>query len=122
MKISLTKEDPFWLILPEKVDEDSMKYIVLNIYNNGFRPIQISTIYLKGNGGSTIEAVKFLEGQNLPIGLAENEVIDAFFSVGDVISCIRLKKEFLQRAVVKDAIGNEWSLRIPKSIAATIIG
>ena len=120
---SLTKENPFWLAggSEDRVIDNSLpNYIVVHIYNNGFRPIQIKSIHLKMLAGGIIKDSKFIK-EIPPISLAENESVDAYFDIGDFFSVVTASKDYLNRVIITDSTGKQWNARIPKSITSEIL-
>ena len=122
VQISLTEENPFWLVggSDNHTDNSLPKHIVVNIYNNGFRSIQIKKIYLKMLGGETIDSCKFIKN-SLPINLAENQTVDAYFDVGNVFPAIKSSKDGLCKVFILDMNGKRWDINIPKSITTKIL-
>ena len=122
VQISLTEEDPFWLVTGSNKDTDNSlpTHIVVNVYNNGFRSIQIKKIYLKMLGGETIENCKFINN-SLPINLAENQTVDAFFDIGGFFTAVRSSNDHLSKVIVLDMDGKKWDFIIPQSITTKIL-
>lgn len=124
IQISLTKDDYFWCIISERenqTDNSPPKFIVVNLYNNGFRPVQIKSICLVMVEGVRINQIKFLDNKTLPINLAENESIDAYFPTEDVMTALRSKKDRLKSVEVLDALGKTWTMKIPHAITTDIL-
>lgn len=124
IQISLTKDDYFWIISSgrdNQADNSSPKYIVVNVYNNGFRPVQIKAICLVMVEGERLNQIKFLDNKTLPINLAENESIDAYFPTEDVMPALRSDKDRLKSVEVLDALGKTWTMNIPHPITTEIL-
>ena len=122
IQTSLTNENPFWLAGGSEHtpnDNSLPEHIVVKIYNNGFRPIQVKSIYLKMLAGGTIKDSKLIKG-TLPISLAENESVDAYFDMGDFFTAVTSGKDYLERVVITDTTGKQWNAHIPRSITSEI--
>ena len=124
ISVALTKENPFWLIADSRdiVTEKSLpKYIVVTIYNNGFRPIQIKQIILEMLTGVIIRNCRFKENIQFPISLNENQTIEAFFGVEDIIPIIKSGKDRLNKVNISDMNGIQWNVNIPKPTTIKIL-
>ncbi|HQF62365.1 MAG TPA: hypothetical protein PLT26_07660 [Anaerolineaceae bacterium] len=123
IRYRLTKENPSWLMSDsgDEIDDTDIKYVVINIYNNGFRSILVTDISLKMSDGQIIKHCHLMNNSKsvttpLPINLSENQNIDAYFDITEFISAFSSRKVFLKRAIVVDMDGNKWNIHIPKSI------
>lgn len=107
---SFCGEDPFWLIM----GTGSENYVVINVVNIGFRPIQIKSVSLVLSDGKRIGDGKIIK-DSLPKILEESQSIEVYFPVSVLRNELEEKKLKIKSALVVDIKGYNWKYRIPKS-------
>lgn len=121
IKISadFSSKNPSWLTKDKYLES----YVVLNILNTGFRPMQIRSVYLTSNKSRGWTCVGKVEEDTFPKILAESEHVDVYFSVVDIrrefrsISSPKIKLI----AYIKDGEGKQHKHSLPELVTGEII-
>jgi len=120
IKISadFSSKNPSWLTKDKYLEN----YIVLNILNIGFRPVQIKSVYLTTNNSKIWLCFGKVENNTFPKTLAESEYVDVYFPVVDIreefrsISSPKIKLI----AIIKDGEGKQHKYSVPELVTGEI--
>jgi len=111
IEIRYLKDDPFWVM--SGITNET--YLVLNIGNTGFCPIQIKSAYLTLGNGAKIEGGRLRELDFLK-KLEESEFVDVYFAISEIKKMTAAQKTQIKFAYVVDGKGSKYKYHIPKSL------
>lgn len=111
IKTTIIDQDPFWIMATNR-DSENTKFLVVDIYNSGYRPILIEKALILKFDDSIIDKGRLIE-ESFPYSLKENEKISIYFDVSDESIYDKCKNSVKVKLNIFDSNGKIWRFKIP---------